>query len=73
METNSKNQKFYAGDLIEYNLLGYKVIGTKFEQGIIVKVVVISKNERKYHVLNSKKVTVINDKIYRIRPMLQGE
>jgi hypothetical protein len=67
MESRLKNNKFHVGDLIEYNLSAFKIIGTNFEKGLIVKVEVLSKNERMYHVLNSKKVCIINDKIYLIR------
>ena len=66
-------EKYHVGDLIEYNLSAWKIIGTDFEQGLIVKIEVLSKNERRYHVLNSKKVTIINDKIYHIKPLLIGE
>ena len=68
----SKN-KYHAGDIIEYNLSSWKIIGTDFAQGLIVKVEVLSKNERRYHVLNNKKVVIINDKIYYIRPVILGE
>ena len=68
-----EKNKFHVGDIIKYNLSAWKIIGTDFEQGLIVKVEVLSKNERKYHVLNSKKVTIINDKIYHIKPFLDGE
>ena len=66
-------EKYHIGDMIEYNLSAWKIIGTDFEQGLIVKIEVLSKNERRYHVLNSKKVTIINDKIYHIKPLLIGE
>ena len=66
-------EKYHVGDMIEYNLSAWKIIGTDFEQGLIVKIEVLSKNERRYHVLNSKKVTIINDKIYHIKPLLIGE
>jgi len=62
--------KFKVGDLIEYNLVAYRIIKTDFVQGLIVKVDIVSKNERRYHVLNDKKVSIINDKIYHIRPLL---
>jgi hypothetical protein len=62
--------KYHEGDLIEYNLSAWKIIGTEFVSGLIVKVEVISKNERRYHVLNDKKVAIINDKIYHIKPLL---
>ena len=66
-------EKYHEGDLIEYNLSAWEIIGTDFEQGLIVKVEVLSKNERRYHVLNSKKVIIINDKIYYIKPLLIGD
>ncbi len=66
-------EKYHVGDLIEYNLSAWKIIGTDFEQGLIVKVEVLSKNERRYHVLNSKKVVIINDKIYYIKSLLIGD
>ncbi len=72
MEYRTKN-KFHTGDIIEYNLSAWKVIGTEFIQGLVVKVEVASKNERRYHVLNNKKVVIINDKIYYIRPVILGE
>jgi len=72
MEYRTKN-KFHAGDIIEYNLSAWKIIGTEFVQGLVVKVEVASKNERRYHVLNNKKVVIINDKIYQIKPFLTGE
>ena len=72
MVSREKN-KFRVGDMIEYNLSAWKIIGTDFERGLIVKVEVLSKNERKYHILNSKKVIIINDKIYHIKPLLTGE
>ncbi len=72
MGSRQKN-KFHVGDLIEYNLTAYKIIGTDFERGIITKIEVLSKNERRYHVLNNKKVIIINDKIYYIKPLLVGE
>ena len=72
MASRRKN-KFHVGDLIEYNLSAYRIIGTEFERGIITKIEVISKNERRYHVLNNKKVIIINDKIYNIKPLITGE
>tara|TARA_B100001063_G_scaffold121344_1_gene113288 strand:+ start:362 stop:580 length:219 start_codon:yes stop_codon:yes gene_type:complete len=72
MEYRTKN-KFHAGDIIKYNLSAWKIIGTEFVQGLVVKVEVASKNERRYHVLNNKKVVIINDKIYQIKPFLTGE
>ena len=66
-------EKYYSGDMIEYNLSAWKIIGTEFIQGLIVKVDVLSKNERRYHVLNNKQVAIINDKIYCIRPLIKGE
>ena len=66
-------EKYHVGDMIEYNLSAWKIIGTEFEQGLVVKVEVLSKNERRYHVLNSKKVIIINDKIYYIKPVILGE
>ena len=72
MRLRSK-EKYHEGDMIEYNLSAWKIIGTDFESGLIVKVEVLSKNERRYHVLNSKKVITINDKIYYIKPLLTGE
>ena len=66
-------EKYHVGDIIEYNLSAWKILNTEFEQGLIVKIEVLSKNERRYHVLNSKKVTIINDKIYHIKPLLIGE
>ena len=72
MGSRQKN-KFHVGDLIEYNLTAYKIIGTDFERGIITKIEVLSKNERRYHVLNNKKVIIINDKIYKIKPLITGE
>ena len=66
-------EKFNIGDMIEYNLLAWEVVGTKFIQGLIVKVEVLSKNERRYHVLNNKKVIIINDKIYHIKSLFTGE
>ena len=73
MESSLKNNKFHVGDLIEYNLSAWKIIGTEFVQGLVVKVEVASKNERRYHVLNNKKVVIINDKIYQIKPFSTGE
>ena len=72
MGSKQKN-KFHVGDLIEYNLTAYKIIGTEFERGIITKIELLSKNERRYHVLNNKKVIIINDKIYKIKPLIMGE
>ena len=72
MGSKQKN-KFHVGDLIEYNLTAYKIIGTEFERGIITKIELLSKNERRYHVLNNKKVIIINDKIYKIKPLITGE
>jgi len=72
MEYRTKN-KFHTGDIIEYNLSAWKIIGTEFVQGLVVKVEIASKNERRYHVLNNKKVVIINDKIYQIKPFLTGE
>ena len=66
-------EKYHVGDIIEYNLSAWKIIGTEFVQGLIVKVEVLSKNERRYHVLNNKKVAIINDKIYKIKPVILGE
>ena len=66
-------EKFNIGDMIEYNLPAWEVVGTKFIQGLIVKVEVLSKNERRYHVLNNKKVIIINDKIYHIKSLFTGE
>lgn len=66
-------EKFNIGDMIEYNLSAWEVVGTKFIQGLIVKVEVLSKNERRYHVLNNKKVIIINDKIYHIKSLFTGE
>lgn len=60
-------EKYHVGDIIEYNLLAWEIINTEFVQGLIVKIEVLSKNERRYHVLNNKKVTIINDKIYHIK------
>ncbi len=68
-----KNDTFHVGDLIEYNLSAWKIIGTEFVQGLVVKTEVISKNERRYHVLNNKKVVIINDKIYKIKNLIKGE
>ena len=69
----NKKEKYSSGDMIEYNLSAWKIIGTDFVSGLIVKVEVVSKNERRYHVLNHQKVTIINDKIYHIKPLIIGD
>lgn len=66
-------EKYYVGDVIHYRLAAETSDNSHWNElflpvlGVIVKIQVLSKNERRYHVLNNKKVTIINDKIYHIK------
>ena len=64
--------KFKVGDLIHYRLAGETSDNSHWNNlflpvlGVIVKIQVLSKNERMYHVLNNNEVFIINDKIYNL-------
>ena len=72
MNRIKSNHKFKVGDLIHYRLAAETSGNSYWDKlflpmlGVIVKIQVLSKNKRTYHVLNNNQVSVINDKIYNL-------
>ena len=70
MNRVKSNHKFKVGDLIHYRLAAETSDNSYWDKlflpmlGVIIKIQVLSKNERMYHVLNNNQVSIINDKIY---------